>query len=66
MEGDPQQNERVRTWAGSDDFIEIFRILAEMRPLFKLRHVSWYFFSNWLVLLMRHNWLASWLFFLNF
>ena len=40
-EGDPRQNKKVRTWAGSDDFNELFRILVKMRPLCKLRHVSW-------------------------
>ena len=45
-EGDSQQIKRVQTWAGSDVFNEIFRILNHMNPLYKLRYVSWYFFSN--------------------
>ena len=42
-------------------FNELFRILVKMHQLYKLRHVvgKFLFFSNWLVLLMRHNWLAS-------
>ena len=39
--GDPQQNNRVRTWAGSGVFNELFRTLVKMRPLYKLRHGSW-------------------------
>ena len=42
-EGDPQQNRRVRTWAGSDVFNELFRILVKMRRLYKLRKVSFFF-----------------------
>ena len=46
--GDPQQNKRVRTWAGSVGFNELFRVIFEMRPLCKLRRVSFYisFFFN--------------------
>ena len=40
-EVESEQNERVRTWAGSDVFNELFRILVKMRPLSKLRHVIW-------------------------
>ena len=39
-EGDPQHNKRVRTWAGSDVFNELFLLLVKMRPLYKLRHIS--------------------------
>ena len=31
-EGDPQHNKRVRTWAGSDVFNELFLLLVKMRP----------------------------------
>ena len=37
----PATKKRVRTWAGSDVFNELFRIVVKMRPLYKLRHVSW-------------------------
>ena len=51
---------RVRAWAGSGVFNELFRMLVKMRPHHELRHISWFiFFSKLLVLLMRHNWLAS-------
>ena len=39
-------------------FNELFRKLEKMRPLYKLRHVT-FLFSFLLVMLMRHNWLAS-------
>ena len=47
-EGDPQQNKRAQSWAGSDVFNELLRIVVQMRPLYKLRLVSWLasFFSN--------------------
>ena len=45
MEGEPQQNKRVRTWRGSDVFNELLCILAKMRPLYKLRHVQLVYFS---------------------
>ena len=38
--GDQLQNKRVRTCAGSDVFKELFRILAKIRPFYKLRHVQ--------------------------
>ena len=40
-DGDLQQNKKVRIWARSDVFNERFRTLAKMRPLYKLRRVSW-------------------------
>ena len=36
-----RNNKRVRNLARSDIFNELFRILVKMRPLYKLRHVSW-------------------------
>ena len=38
--GDQLQNKRVQTCAGSDVFKELFRILAKIRPFYKLRHVQ--------------------------
>ena len=37
----PAAKKSVRTSAGSHVFNELFRILVKMRPLYKLRHVSW-------------------------
>ena len=34
-------DKRVQSWVGTDVFNEIFCILVNMRPLYKLRHVSW-------------------------
>ena len=31
---------KVRNWAGSDVFSQLFGILAKERPLYKLRHVQ--------------------------
>ena len=45
-EGDPLQNKRVRTTAGSDVFNDLFSIQAKMRPLYKVRHFICFFFSN--------------------
>ena len=42
-------------------FNKIFRILVRMSHLYSMSNVSWcmFFFSNWLVWLMRHSSLAS-------
>ena len=44
-EGDPLQNKRVRTTAGSDVFNDLFSIQAKMRPLYKVRHFICFFFQ---------------------
>ena len=41
LEGEPQQSKRVQTLGGLHVFNELFGILLEMRPLYKMRLVSW-------------------------